>query len=724
MSQNSTSTNSTVISKEQVTTFHDDSTLDVTSMPQTLPNSLLVQSELNSLTSICGRPTRVLSGSWSSTVAEVPLIPVDMTSLPSLAEVDLPGALFAANSAIRDKLSNFSFLRTKLKARLQVNGEPTQLGKMLLVWRPMESIQGSKNLCHNSKTGISVFPHVEIDANSGNSVELEIPFAHPYNALNLRDATSQYLGTLHLVVINKLTSVTLPTTASYTLWVWMDDPVVSVPTAAPIVFPTVRKFNIGEKTYIKQEAIRPVAQVMDDASSQHKTFSQLPGAAYTNIDSNDQSVELAAFRGTSTSTPVLDNDDSIAAICKREAIVGTFNWKKEDAVDATLAYFPVSPQCAPYSGGVSFNTPLSFLSLLFAFWRGSLIYRFSAAKTIFHSGRLRISFTPNFTGTNYSSSDNNYSFVWDLRKQSEIAVRVPFVSSTLMKYCQAHSSTAVMSESVGCGTLTVSVINPLVYSEAVPSTIPINCWISSDDMKFRCNVLLKQTPVFIPTPTPPRPVAQVLVDDDNDANMGVSASHLIMKTNDADGCNYVTSEQIASLSEMVKRFTIYTSFDAPSNVQINIPHSYTSAPALSTVRSLYYGSMLDFVSLCFTFVSGSQRWKVLSTQSDTGGDALLIARAHPTGSRIETTGPVTSVYPETMSTVVNSRLNNMLECSAPWFTNAPFMPYDNGTVFNDVLVNTVSMGVLGSIGSAVLFRAGGPDFKFGFFTGPPATMDG
>lgn len=716
MSQNSNLISSTTSSTEQVTQFLEDSKVQTTSLTQPISDSVLVKSEINSLTSICGRPTRLVSGKWSSTVSAISLIPTDMTQIPSIAEVDLPGAIFSKNAAIRDKLNNFGLFRAGMRVRLQCNGVPTQLGKLLMVWRPMYSVQSDeKNFCHNSRTGISCFPHVELDLSVGNTVELDIPFATPLAALNLQDATSQELGTIQVIVLNALSTVTEPSDASYTLWGWFTNPIATVPTAATASFPTLRDFTIGHKRYLKQEAM-PIAQVMDDASSQHKTFAKLPGAGYTNCDSNDQSVNLALSRGGGASSRAASDDLTISELCKRESLIDTFDWQASDPVDGVISQYSVSPNCAPRSGTTTFHSILSYWALFASFWRGTLVYRFSCAKTIFHSGRLRISFIPNVVSGVGLETDNAYNVVWDLREKHEISLSVPFVSPRIANVLSASAGLNIGAMFDLTGVIMVSVINPLNPTDSVSTSVPINVWISSPDMKYMVNF---NTGTYIPKYIAPLPQAQVLADEDLDAGMGNAGAVALMPTDNSDSCAMVTSEILSSVNELSRRFTLHSTYSAPSDAILNMPFTAFFNPMKDPAGII---SQLDLLASSFTFVSGSQRLKlaVRGKPADIGA-ATLFARAHPNFSRAISTASATDLYAGTMNSFVSAVQNNVLEIQGPWFCNAPYMPFDDKGVFDGISTNNLTLGILGTADEAYVFRAGGNDFALSYFVGPPAT---
>lgn len=220
--------------KQQVTTFADDATVQVSTMGSAPWHHDIPTTEMNDIRSILQRPVRVAQGTWSNNDAELPYVPTDQSAEAGLlSEIDFPDALFATSSMIREKLDRFAYFSANIVVRVMVNGQPFQNGKLLGLSRPF--YDGDLNdISKNHKSGLSSFQHVEIDISEANTAELKIPFCAPYNAWDLTNYSKSPgppMATFQLYVINQLLSGTAPTSAEWTIYAWFEDIKLTVPTA-------------------------------------------------------------------------------------------------------------------------------------------------------------------------------------------------------------------------------------------------------------------------------------------------------------------------------------------------------------------------------------------------------------------------------------------------------------------------------------------------------------
>lgn len=122
-------------------------------------------------------------------------------------------------------------------------------------------------------------------------------------------------------------------------------------------------------------------------------------------------------------------------------------------------------------------TPLCYLGQMFRYWRGSIKFRFSFAKTKFHAGRVMAAYIPStrdVTNTGVVSpvvptpeftsgllQPFQYSTVFDLRDDSSFEFIVPYVSTR-----------PFISTLGSVGGVTLTVMDPLLVSGEITGTIP------------------------------------------------------------------------------------------------------------------------------------------------------------------------------------------------------------------------------------------------------------
>lgn len=114
-------------------------------------------------------------------------------------------------------------------------------------------------------------------------------------------------------------------------------------------------------------------------------------------------------------------------------------------------------------------TPYAYLATMFQSWRGSIIYKFYAAKSMFHVGRILIAFKPFTGGTTLTLADAEatYRWIWDIRDSFEFEVTIPYTSS--VPWRSTDFSTTISST----GSLFVYVLNDLTAPATTVSTIEI-----------------------------------------------------------------------------------------------------------------------------------------------------------------------------------------------------------------------------------------------------------
>ena len=739
--------------KQEVTKFSDDTNVILTSLPTSSspPFTKMGKPETNEIAGVLSRPTVISTGNWSSTNTNVSLTPTDMSVVTPLVDIDFPSALIAGNQQIANKISGFAYLRATLVIRVLVNAIPFQQGKLFGVFRPFYTA-GVRDQSHNHICGLSSYPHLELDAGTGRSAELSVPYVIQNHAWGLTDISSQQLGRFQLFVLNTLTSSEAPTSCSYTVYAYFKHPELMMPTGLPLDIPSVLSVERrGETTFIKgiqsKSSKKPYEQADDSTST---PFANIPSRAFNVRQDVDMSIPLQISRDVSTSDNSVGLEcDSISEICKRESLLTRFNWSASNTNGQELFDYPISPSSAQRAGTVTFHNILSYVSSLFSLWNGTMTYRFSIAKTAYHSGRLRISYVPGaFNSSLAFDEDNTYSTVWDVRETDTCVFSIPFVSE--YDACSANHAnvSGASARYLYNGRIYVTVINPLVAASTVSDTVTINVWHSSPDMKFYFNKDRKEVPhVLIPVPpssvskiTPKadeaslptikakpvehtadeaslpiikaKPVEQVYDHDDTDeGGMTTRVDKIFPSMNPQP----IAPGHVSSITDLTKRFTLFATGTSTNGVSFCLP--YFTPPGLSSGTSY---SLLDRLSYLFGFVSGSQRFKFIYAP----GQALNSLTTSEIASYVDSTA---SFIPEDdyPAHLQNNSLNNIVEILIPQNSvSLRFATNQNGDQL-DLLVPFVKSSLFPRPTTSTpifILRSGGADFKFEYLLGPPATL--
>lgn len=209
---------------QEILTFVDDTATQEASLPMiTTPDSsvLVPGSELrrHTIEDILKRPTKITQQKWTTSQLQ-------NTDIYSVA---FPDAIIDASSIIKDKLQNFTFLRADICVRVIINASTFQQGKLLAYFAPFSRVVGQRAKLNEHLPGKTAFPHIVLDAATGNSGDLRIPFVNPYSHYNLTTQQGD-MGNLQITVLNQLKTLT---DCTVTVFAWFENIDLGVPTARP-----------------------------------------------------------------------------------------------------------------------------------------------------------------------------------------------------------------------------------------------------------------------------------------------------------------------------------------------------------------------------------------------------------------------------------------------------------------------------------------------------------
>ena len=196
---------------------------------------------------------------------------------------------------------------------------------------------------------------------------------------------------------------------------------------------------------------------------------------------------------------------SIDHIVKRESFLCGVLWTTSNNAGDLLFYSGVNPGLYDFDLTKSSvqHTPMSYLSQMFEFWRGPIIFRFKVVRSQYHRGRLNIAWDNSTTLVNVASDVPNVgdpsvmNVVMDLDQTDEVEVEIPYVQAKpfLRSYCNGKYSIgtkcwensgtlAVTSSGEWNGCISMKVMNRLTAPEA-SSDVDVLVFVrAGDDFKF------------------------------------------------------------------------------------------------------------------------------------------------------------------------------------------------------------------------------------------------
>lgn len=527
----------TLIHRDDGEVSHDDFVARMCDMPRAMYTQNIDDTK-HSISSFLGRPVIVRQGTWTS--SQTRGAKLTTVSFPK----DLLNNIFDVTQNTR-KVDGFVGIKAKVNVRLEVSSQPFQAGALLLSYIPYADYMNSHTQWINGVSTTNVFaasgcPHVVMNLANTTAMSFTTPYVAPYLYANLVSGQGSF-GTVTISVLAPLTTQAA-STVNWTLWAHFEDIELVYPTPAPLVtgsgwaqiggemakmenrgsiaeaVGTVGRLASSFLPYVGLKYLaKPVESFSTTAESMLKYFGfskptatapvtrvlQSPARFFLNSDGADTchklslsaSNELQTFPGFAGTEEDEMRFDYIAA---RPCFTTSFAWATSDTADSSIYLSPVTPM-----GTITFDSPTQFayatpcvmplaakVASTFDLWRGDMVYTFHFVKTQFHNGRLRVSFLP------YSYQDSAtvqampayaYTEDIDISTASSFTFRVPFTSVRPWLHTLFNPDVALTStdaRNFACGTIQVSVINPLVAASTVASRVEVMVFTSLENAQF------------------------------------------------------------------------------------------------------------------------------------------------------------------------------------------------------------------------------------------------
>lgn len=380
-----------------------------------------------------------------------------------------PWQLYFSNPQIKKKLDNYARIRCKLHLKFVLNASPFYYGSLRACYFPLQDARSVYNSA-GDQLPFSQVPGVYLEPQNMSTAEMTLPFLYPHNWL---DATTSAnfvnMGYLHFLQYANLRSANGVSGAgiNVSVYAWAEEVELMGPTSSlalqsdeyeeadgTISAPATALADVaGRLTDVP--VIAPFAMATQVGASAVASIAKLFG--YSNPPLiNDvlpyQPKAFHAFANTETRMPIdklaldpknevtispkvtgVDEPDPLAfdnLLSRESFLIGTL-WSGTTAVDTLLWSAKVTP-CYTVSSGSFYTTPAAaYVSTMFRYWRGTMVYKFRFIKTKYHKGRLIISWDP--TGANVASADvetTTLTRIVDLELEDEVEFAVPYKATT------------------------------------------------------------------------------------------------------------------------------------------------------------------------------------------------------------------------------------------------------------------------------------------------------
>lgn len=582
--------------KAETVTFLEKPNRYVTGFAARLPPGAIGDATAGAdLANFLSRPVLINSYTWNESDAIGTTVNIN------------PWQLFFNTTSIKNKMTNYAWLKCDLKIKIMVNASPFYYGTTLVSYHPLPSFH-TQSITNDSGTRYftlySQRPHIWIYPQNNEGGEMTLPYLWPKNWIStISNQDFIDMGKLTYFPVVALQSANGVAAGGVTIstYAWAENVVLSGPTSGFVM--QSDEYDMG-----------PVSSVASAISNAAGALSGLPliGSFMTATKIGASTVASVASSLGFSNPPVIENampiknqgipqlaspeisypiekltidpkneltvdpsavglppndELSIQHLTGKESYLTTFNWSSVDASDALLFSSAVTPEMFSIDTTATapmYLTPMAWIATMFNHWRGDVIFRFKFICTQYHRGRVRVIYDPSGSAAaNILNQTATQSVVFneviDLTKDSNIEIRVPYqqalawcttfnpTDAAQVPYTVGNATTFKHVPSVTNGMIAVRVVTSLT-SPILASTI--QCVVSvrgAENLEFSnpSDVNVRYS-YFAP---------QSEEYDETDSNL-VIAGH--SKPN-LDPNRYLVNfgEQIVSIRQMLRRFQWY-----------------------------------------------------------------------------------------------------------------------------------------------------------------------
>lgn len=712
-----------------------------------------------SLAEFFNRPVKIAEYSW------------DPASVTSFQQQFDPWTLFMSNPRVSNRISNYRLFSGKLNVKLLINGNPFYFGRMMAHYVPLPSYDNVSLWTNTANTALvqaSQTLHAYIDPTISQGCELELPFVWFYDMIDLTLGEQVRLGTVYLREMTDLKHANGATDPiAIQVFAWATDVKLSVPTLLEPTFLTPQAGKFSEKggktggEYAKS----PVSSVASAAAGMMGMLSTIPviGAyatatsmvmsgvaglarafgysrpanledyvdmrpntvsrlAVTNAGDNCAKLTVDGKQEVSIDPAIVgigDEDEMvITSIATKESYLTDFTWGTATAPGTLIWATRVAP-IWNYATSNWYLPAITYASLPFKFWHGTIKYRFQIVASAYHRGRLLITWDP-ISQPTIAETNVQYSKIIDLANERDFTFEVGWGAPTRWLERPSFNTTNNFVTSIGYitnstttrsafnGVVSVYVLNDLTSpNSAINNDIGINVFMSGcDDIEFAVpDSTTMGKLISVPAATPQSGTFDDAVETTDNAPVIEETAEIIadcLPHDDATALIYM-GERITSFRQMVKRYTLWGSFYDPTvtnaYTQLYIsdfpgPRGYDVQGTVLNGVNGYNASLttpLNYMAFAFLAYRGGIRRKYVITNGVTGNLTAYVSRLTLDGT---TAPPALSSIAKVITTglaysqsVVNSvkgyvyngahattlRQQPSMEVELPFYTNARFV---------------------------------------------------
>jgi hypothetical protein len=416
-----------------------------------------------------------------------------------------PWNLFFAKASIKRKLDNYYMVRCNLHLKFIINASPFFYGCTLVSYQPLIDFNPApiilSSTTRKENVPLSQRPHIYLYPQNCQGGEMVLPFLYYKNWLDATSASDlTNMGRISYNSFNPLANANGVVTdnISIQVYAWADDIEVAGPTtelavqgkdeyshdgvvsrpasaiaraaghlsSIPIIgeFATATSYAAGAVADIAALFGYTDVPVIDDVHAlQSKSF---PNLAATDIGVPIEKLTLDSKNELSIDPKIagvnVEDELCISSFVQRESYIYNSTWASTDPINTGLFYVKVSPDCmvteSVTDAIITWQTPMSYVSKCFQYWRGDITYRFKFICTKYHRGRVRINWSPHGDiGTSGDYTTEVYTKIVDITEENDVEFTVPYTQLT--SFLKTNSGTSGNFSTSSTSTSNVNIVH-------------------------------------------------------------------------------------------------------------------------------------------------------------------------------------------------------------------------------------------------------------------------
>lgn len=616
-----------------------------------------------------------------------------------------PWSLFLANPRVANRISNYQNFSANLHVKFVMNGNSFLYGRLMADYFPLRSYDiisdtagGAANLVNLTQASQRL--HLYMDPCESQAGEMTLPFLWFYDKCSLVSGDFSTLGTMYLRQLQSLKHANGATAnINITVFVWATNVKLSIPTVADISGITPQAGTMDEY------GTGPVSGVASAVGAAAGALSRIPYigkyARATEMMASGMS-KIATLFGFSRPAIIADYTDmhpawvgriancsggdtvaklsvdpkqeltidpsvmglsgvdelSITYLAGKESYLTQFPWTVARVANDALFSMRVGPVCTIQSALYYFPA-VTYATLPFKYWRGTMVYRFQIVASGFHKGRLLVVWDP-YAQTGGPETNVQYSKIVDLSDERDFTFEVGWGSQqawletpqiAAMQAYQTSGAITTANNGNFNGVVTVYVLNELTTPSSIANNdISINVFVAG----------CKDYKVTVPTPdiigvmgdrnsiTPQSGAFDEVVVENKNAPRNEDAKETIAMceplTDNTDAV--YMGEAVVSMRTLLKRYCYQTSLYGVTTATPTVQQLYLTDYPANRGYSLYgmvlrtannYNptntTIMNYLGYAFIGYRGGVRRKVIVNSSDIGGtNSSVVCRTAATRS--------------------------------------------------------------------------------------------